>query len=53
MNNVIVLNRSIGEDESGSPQTVMMRLNSLGGLELDPVFLTADALTETQPEVCV
>lgn len=49
----IALDRGIGEDESGSQQTVMMRLNSLGELELDPVFLTSDTLTEAQPEVCV
>ncbi|KAG0723327.1 Cyclin-D-binding Myb-like transcription factor 1 [Chionoecetes opilio] len=41
---------SLGEDESGSPQAVMMRLNSLGGLELEPVFQTTEALTEAHSE---
>ncbi|XP_050734920.1 uncharacterized protein LOC127007721 isoform X2 [Eriocheir sinensis] len=40
----------IEDDGSGSPQTVMMRLNSLEGLELDPVFLTSETLTEAQSE---
>ncbi|KAK3864767.1 hypothetical protein Pcinc_029567 [Petrolisthes cinctipes] len=33
-----------GEGDDGTT-TVMMRINSLGNVELDPVFVTADALT--------
>lgn len=33
-----------GEGDDGTT-TVMMRVNSLGSVELDPVFVTADALT--------
>ncbi|KAK8395350.1 hypothetical protein O3P69_006194 [Scylla paramamosain] len=41
---------SIGEEESGSPTTVIMRLNSLDGLELDPVFQATETLAETNSE---
>lgn len=41
---------SIGEEESSSPTTVIMRLNSLDGLELDPVFQATDNLAETNSE---
>ncbi|XP_071541548.1 uncharacterized protein [Panulirus ornatus] len=33
-----------------SSQTVMMRVNSLGELELDPLFLSAEALSESETE---